>query len=85
MSKLDSIQESFLNSLRKAHTPVYVYLGNGKKLQGEIDAFDNFVIILKVHDRKQMVYKHVISTISPLDPDVDGHDSAQKPAPDLSG
>ena len=64
MSKEQSIQDSFLNALRKEHVPVSIFLVNGIKLQGQIDSFDQYVIILK-NTVNQMVYKHAISTIVP--------------------
>lgn len=64
MAKTESLQEPFLNKLRKDHTPVSVYLVNGKKLQGQIEAFDQYVILLKSHTT-QMLYKHAVSTVMP--------------------
>ena len=58
------LQDPFLNALRKEKLPVSIYLVNGIKLQGQIDAFDQFVILLK-NTVSQMVYKHAISTIVP--------------------
>jgi host factor-I protein len=53
-----------LNALRRENVPVSIYLVNGIKLQGQIDSFDQFVILLK-NSVNQMVYKHAISTIVP--------------------
>ncbi len=64
MSKGQSLQDPFLNSLRKEKVPVSIYLVNGIKLQGQIESFDQFVILLK-NTVSQMVYKHAISTIVP--------------------
>lgn len=64
MSKGQSLQEPFLNALRKEHVPVSIYLVNGIKLQGQIESFDQFVVLLK-NSVSQMVYKHAISTIVP--------------------
>ncbi len=64
MSKSQNLQDSFLNILRKEHTPVSIFLVNGIKLQGKIDSFDQYVIMLK-NTVSQMVYKHAISTIVP--------------------
>jgi host factor-I protein len=75
MAKGQSLQEPFLNALRKERIPVSIYLVNGIKLQGHIDSFDQFVVLLK-NTVSQMVYKHAISTIVPSrnvklsDPDV---------------
>lgn len=64
MSKGQNLQDPFLNALRKEHVPVSIYLVNGIKLQGKVDSFDQYVIILK-NTVSQMVYKHAISTIVP--------------------
>ncbi|MDD3518273.1 MAG: RNA chaperone Hfq [Chromatiales bacterium] len=67
MSKGQTLQEPFLNTLRKERVPVSIYLVNGIKLQGQIDSFDQFVVLLK-NSVSQMVYKHAISTIVPSRP-----------------
>ncbi len=64
MSKGHSLQDPYLNVLRKEHVPVSIYLVNGIKLQGQIESFDQFVILLK-NTVSQMVYKHAISTVVP--------------------
>ncbi len=64
MSKGQSLQEPFLNALRKERIPVSIYLVNGIKLQGQIESFDQFVVLLK-NTVSQMVYKHAISTVVP--------------------
>jgi host factor-I protein len=64
MSKGQSLQEPYLNSLRKERIPVSVYLVNGIKLQGQIESFDQFVILLR-NSVSQMVYKHAVSTVVP--------------------
>ncbi len=58
------LQDPFLNALRKEHIPVSIYLVNGIKLHGNIDSFDQYVILLR-NTVTQMVYKHAISTIVP--------------------
>ncbi len=58
------LQDPFLNILRKERIPVSIYLVNGIKLQGQIDSFDQYVVLLK-NSITQMVYKHAISTIVP--------------------
>ena len=63
-NKMNSLQERYLNQLRKENVPVSVYLVSGIKLQGEIESFDQFSILLK-NSVSQMVYKHAISTIQP--------------------
>ncbi|GAB4274148.1 RNA chaperone Hfq [Methylomicrobium sp. wino1] len=67
MSKGQNLQDNFLNTLRKEHTPVSIFLVNGIKLQGRVDSFDQYVIMLK-NTVSQMVYKHAISTIVPGKP-----------------
>ena len=64
MSQEQLLQEPFLETLRKEHIPVAIYLINGIKLQGQIESFDEFVIVLK-STVSQMVYKHAISTVVP--------------------
>jgi host factor-I protein len=64
MSKGQSLQDPFLNTLRKERIPVSIYLVNGIKLQGHVESFDQFVVLLK-NSVSQMVYKHAISTIVP--------------------
>lgn len=64
MSKSQSLQDPYLNALRKERIPVSVYLVNGIKLQGQIESFDAFVLLLR-NNISQMVYKHAISTIVP--------------------
>ncbi len=64
MSKGQLLQDPFLNALRKERIPVSIFLVNGIKLQGTIDSFDQFVILLK-NTVSQMVYKHAISTVVP--------------------
>jgi host factor-I protein len=67
MPKGQSLQEPFLNVLRKERIPVAIYLVNGIKLQGQIESFDQFVVLLK-NTVSQMVYKHAISTVVPSRP-----------------
>lgn len=64
MAKGQSLQDPYLNSLRRERIPVSIYLVNGIKLQGQIESFDQFVILLK-NTVNQMVYKHAISTVVP--------------------
>ena len=58
------LQDPFLNTLRKEHVPVSIYLVNGIKLQGQIESFDQYVVLLR-NSVTQMVYKHAISTVVP--------------------
>ncbi len=64
MARGQTLQDPFLNTLRKEKVPVSIYLVNGIKLQGQIDSFDQFVVLLK-NSVSQMVYKHAISTVVP--------------------
>lgn len=59
-----ALQDPFLNTLRKERIPVSVYLVNGIKLQGQIESFDQFVVLLR-NSVSQMIYKHAISTVVP--------------------
>lgn len=80
-NKGQSLQDPFLNALRKERVPVSVYLINGIKLQGQIESFDNFVVLLK-NTVSQMIYKHAISTVVPArsvrvgEPDDGGEDES---------
>ena len=63
--KSQNVQDVFLNTVRKAKTPVTVFLVNGVKLQGIITWFDNFSVLLRRDGHTQLVYKHAISTVMP--------------------
>lgn len=65
--KGQALQDPFLNTLRKEHVPVSIFLVNGIKLQGQIESFDQFVVLLK-NSVSQMIYKHAISTVVPNRP-----------------
>lgn len=62
-----ALQDPYLNVLRKEHVPVSIFLVNGIKLQGQIESFDQFVVLLK-NTVSQMIYKHAISTVVPSRP-----------------
>ena len=64
MSKGQSLQDPFLNALRKDRIPVSIFLVSGIKLQGQIESFDQFVILLR-NTVSQMIYKSAISTVVP--------------------
>jgi host factor-I protein len=66
--KSQSVQDVFLNNIRKSKMPVTVFLVNGVKLQGIITWFDNFSVLLRRDAHSQLVYKHAISTIMPAGP-----------------
>lgn len=66
MSDRQNLQDLFLNTLRKEHTPVSIFLVNGIKLVGRIESFDQYMVLLRGHDQAvQAIFKHAISTISP--------------------
>jgi host factor-I protein len=65
VAKAMPIQDPYLNALRKERISVSIYLVNGVKLQGKVDSFDQFVVLLR-SNVTQMVYKHAISTIVPM-------------------
>lgn len=81
MSKGQTLQDPFLNALRKDRIPVSIFLVNGIKLQGQIESFDQYAVLLK-NTVTQMVYKHAISTIVPTrnprpgEPSVGGYQGA---------
>ena len=68
MDKSQNLQDVFLNQVRKEHAPVTVFLMNGVKLQGLITWFDNYSMLLKRDGHIQLIYKHAISTIMPVNP-----------------
>jgi len=75
-NKNQSLQDLYLNSLRKGRVPVVIYLTNGARLKGIIKGFDNFVVLIK-QEKQQLVYKHAISTIIPeRDVDLKQEDSS---------
>ncbi|MDR3349470.1 MAG: RNA chaperone Hfq [Acidaminococcales bacterium] len=65
-SKSINLQDSFLNQVRKENVVVIVYLVNGFQLKGLVRGFDNFTVILENDGRQQLIYKHAISTVTPL-------------------
>ena len=67
-SEKQNLQDAFLNHVRKAKVPVSIFLINGVKLQGVITWFDNFCVLLRRDGHSQLVYKHAISTVMPLNP-----------------
>ncbi len=81
--KGQALQDPFLNTLRKEHVPVSIFLVNGIKLQGQIESFDQFVVLLK-NSVSQMIYKHAISTVVPSRPvkfQIDDAESSDVKAP----
>ena len=79
--KPQSLQDTFLNYVRKQKTPLTIFLINGVKLQGIVTWFDNFCVLLRRDGHSQLVYKHAISTIMPGGPvqlmDQETNDGAQ--------
>ena len=63
-----SLQDAFLNSVRRTRTPLTIFLVNGVKLQGVVSWFDSFCVLLRRDGQAQLVYKHAISTIMPAQP-----------------
>jgi host factor-I protein len=68
VEKKQNLQDTFLNSVRRAKTPLTIFLVNGVKLQGVVSWFDNFCVLLRRDGQSQLVYKHAISTIMPAQP-----------------
>lgn len=69
MNKVNNnLQDVFLNQARKGHIPVTIHLTNGFQLKGSVKGFDNFTIILDSEGKQTLIYKHAVSTISPLKP-----------------
>ena len=66
--KQTSLQDLFLNALRKSKTPVTMFLVKGVKLQGIVTWFDNFSVLLRRDGQSQLIYKHAISTVMPNTP-----------------
>lgn len=67
MNKVNiNLQDVFLNQVRKEHIAVTIYLTNGFQLKGLVKGFDNFTVVLDTDGKQQLVYKHAISTISPM-------------------
>ena len=81
-NKGQMLQDPFLNTLRKEHVPVSIYLVNGIKLQGQIESFDQYVVLLK-NTVTQMVYKHAISTVVPSRPVAMPHHNQHRRSRDL--
>ena len=69
--RLLSLQDHFLNSVRRAHVPVTIFLVKGVKLQGAVTWFDSFSLLLRRDGTSQLIYKHSISTIMPAEPPPD--------------
>ena len=68
MANTENLQDLILNEVRKEHTPVTLFLMNGFQLKGIVTGFDSFIVVLSSEGRQQMIYKHPISTLVPLQP-----------------
>ena len=68
MANTENLQDVILNEVRKEHTPVTLFLMNGFQLKGSVTGFDSFIVVLSSEGRQQMIYKHAISTLVPLQP-----------------
>ncbi len=68
MSNTETLQDLILDEVRKEHTPVTLFLMNGFQMKGIITGFDSFVVVLSSEGKQQMIYKHAISTMVPLQP-----------------
>ena len=66
MAKTPNLQDVFLTSVRRNETPVTVFLMNGFQMRGVITGFDAFTVVLMTDGRQNLIYKHAISTVSPL-------------------
>lgn len=63
-----NLQDVFLNSVRRDHTTIVIYLMNGFQIKGQVKGFDNYTVVVDSEGRQQLIYKHAISTISPFVP-----------------
>ena len=68
ISNTETLQDLILGEVRKEHTPVTLFLMNGFQMKGIITGFDSFVVVLSSEGKQQMIYKHAISTMVPLQP-----------------
>lgn len=64
----NNLQDIFLNSARKNKIPVTIHLVNGFQIKGNVNGFDSFTVVLYSEGKQMLVYKHAISTITPLKP-----------------
>ena len=68
MANTENYQDLILNEVRKEHVPVTLFLMNGFQLKGIVTGFDSFIVVLSSEGKQQMIYKHAISTLVPLQP-----------------
>ena len=77
-TKLINLQDSFLNQVRKENIAVSIHLIIGFQLKGNVKGFDNFTVILDTAGKQQLVYKHAISTITPVKPLSGSYDTEKR-------
>ena len=77
MKKTANLQDVFLTKARKQGVPLTVFLVNGFQMRGSVTGFDSFTVVLLSEGRQQMIYKHAISTIAPLNP-IDLHETEEE-------
>ena len=68
MAKDINLQDVFLNQARKDKIPVTIYITNGFQFKGVVKGFDNYTVLLATDGQQDLIYKHAISTITPLTP-----------------
>ena len=68
MANAENLQDLMLNELSREHTPVTMFLMNGFQMKGVVTGFDSFIVMLSSEGKQQMIYKHAISTLVPLQP-----------------
>ncbi|GHV49054.1 hypothetical protein FACS189499_09750 [Clostridia bacterium] len=66
MAKEINLQDVFLNQARKEKIPVVIYITNGFQFKGTVKGFDNYTVVLDTDGKQSLIYKHAISTITPL-------------------
>ena len=64
----NNLQDIFLNGARKSKIPVTIYLTNGFQIRGNVKGFDSFTVVLDCEGKQMLIYKHAVSTITPLKP-----------------
>ena len=68
MANTENLQDLILNEVRKEHVPVTLFLMNGFQMKGIVTGLDSFIVVLSSEGKQQMIYKHAISTLVPLQP-----------------
>lgn len=66
MKNAINLQDVFLNQVRKEHLPITIYLVNGFQIKGTVKGFDSYTIVLDSDGKQHLIYKHAISTITPI-------------------